>query len=146
MDPAKKIEAFDPAKKVFSFFDEFKNFAFKGNVIDLAVGVIIGAAFGKIISSLVENLIMPLIGLVLPNPKGYEGLSWSVGDKTIPYGKFLADVVSFLIVAVTLFFFIVKFLGWVMRTKKEEAAAPPPLTKDQELLTEIRDLLAKERG
>ena len=146
MEPLKAVSPSGASRKALSLFEEFKNFAFKGNVIDLAVGVIIGAAFGKIISSLVENLIMPLIGLVLPNPKGYEGLSWSVGDKTIPYGKFLADVVSFLIVAVTLFFFIVKFLGWVMRTKKEEAAAPPPLTKDQELLTEIRDLLAKERG
>ncbi len=138
--------ALDPRKKAFSLFEEFKNFAFKGNVIDLAVGVIIGAAFGKIISSLVDNIIMPLVGLVLPNPKGYEGLVWMVGEKPIPYGKFIADVVTFLIVALVLFLFIVKFLGWVLHTKKEEAAAPPPPTRDQELLTEIRDLLAQQNA
>jgi large conductance mechanosensitive channel len=136
----------EPAKKAVSLFDEFKNFAFKGNVIDLAVGVIIGAAFGKIISSLVDNIIMPLIGLVLPNPRGYEGLVWTIGDKTVPYGKFIGDVLYFLIVALALFLFIVKFLGWLMRTRKEEVAALPPLTKDQELLTEIRDLLATRRA
>lgn len=130
-----------PTKKVFSLFNEFKNFAFKGNVIDLAIGVIIGAAFGKIIDSLVKNIIMPSISLIPAFDKSYEKWVIAVGDKSIPVGQFLGDVVNFLIVAVALFFFIVKFLGWIMRTKKEEAAAPPPLTKDQELLTEIRDLL-----
>src|SRR5258708_24059211 len=123
MHPVQKMAALEPTKKVFSLYEEFKLFAFKGNVVDLAVGVIIGAAFGKIISSLVDNIIMPVIGLVLPNPKGYEGLVWTIGEKTIPYGKFIADVVSFLIVAVTLFLFISKFLGWLMRTRKEEIAA-----------------------
>ncbi len=141
MNPLGRIAAVNPAGKALSLFDEFKRFAFKGNVIDLAVGVIIGAAFGKIISSLVENIIMPLVGLVLPNARGYEGWVWTVGDKTVPYGKFLGDVVTFVILAATLFVFIVKFLGWVMRTRKAETA--PPLTKDQQLLTEIRDLLAK---
>jgi large conductance mechanosensitive channel len=144
MEPLKAVAGFNPAKRAFSLLEEFKNFAFKGNVIDLAVGVIIGAAFGKIVSSLVENIVMPLIGLVLPNAKGYEGWVWTVGDKAIPYGKFLGDVVAFLIVAASLFLFLSKFFGWVMRTKKAEAAAPPPLTKDQELLTEIRDLLARK--
>jgi large conductance mechanosensitive channel len=144
MDSLRKVTAFDPTKKAFSLFEEFKNFAFKGNVIDLAVGVIIGAAFGTIIKSLVDNIIMPLVGLVLPNEKGYEGLVWHVGEKGVPYGKFIADVVSFLIIAVVLFLFIVKFLGWLMRTKKEEAAAPPPPTREEVLLTEIRDLLAKD--
>jgi large conductance mechanosensitive channel len=95
---------------------------------------------------MVENIIMPVVGLFMPNPKGYEGLVWQVGEKTIPYGKFLADVVSFLIISLTLFFFVVKFLGWLMKLRKEEAAAPTPLTKEQELLTEIRDLLAKRPG
>ena len=130
-----------PTQKVFSLFDEFKNFAFKGNVIDLAVGVIIGGAFGKIVSSLVDNIIMPVVGMVLPGESGYEKWAVTVGEKTIPYGKFLGDVVSFLILAAALFFFIVKFLGWLMKSKAAEAAAPPPPTKDQELLTEIRDLL-----
>src|SRR5579885_3587032 len=144
MDPLKKVASLEPTKRAFSLLEEFKNFAFKGNVIDLAVGVIIGAAFGKIISSLVDNIIMPLIGLVLPNPKGYEGLVWRIGEKNVPYGKFLSDVVSFLIIAFTLYLFIVKFLGWIMHTRQQEAAAPPPLTKEQELLTQIRDLLRRE--
>jgi large conductance mechanosensitive channel len=135
----------NPARKAFSLFDEFKKFAFKGSVIDLAVGVVIGAAFGAIIKSLVDNIIMPLIGLIMPGGKGYEGWKLIIGEgenaKVIPYGKFIGEVVNFLIVALALFIFIVKFLGWIMKSKKEEAAAPPPPTKDQELLIEIRDLL-----
>ena len=139
MDPLKQLTALDPTQKAFSLLQEFKAFALKGNVIDLAVGVIIGAAFGKIISSLVENIFMPLIGLLLPGG-GYQHWVAEVGGTTIPYGKFLGDVVYFVIVALALFLFVVKFLGWVMRARKET----PPLTKDQELLTEIRDLLKKD--
>ena len=140
MNPLEKMAALDPRKKAFSLLQEFKNFALKGNVIDLAVGVIIGAAFGKIIASLVENIFMPLLGLILPGG-GYQHWVIEVGGATVPYGKFLGDVVYFLIVALALFLFVVKFLGWVIRSKE---AAPPPLTKDQELLTEIRDLLKKD--
>jgi large conductance mechanosensitive channel len=136
------IKSFDPAREALSLLDEFKAFAFKGNVIDLAIGVIIGGAFGNIVKSLVDNVIMPLIGVIVPGGKGYEGWVATIHGKVIPYGKFLGDAVNFLIVAAALFFFVVKFLGWVMRLKKEAAVAPPPLTKDQELLTEIRDLLA----
>jgi large conductance mechanosensitive channel len=145
MDPLKTIAALDPRKRAFSLYQEFKSFALKGNVIDLAVGVIIGAAFGKIISSLVDNIFMPLLGLVLPGG-GYQEWVFELDGKKIPYGKFLGDVVNFLVVALVLFIFVVKFLGWVMRAKKEEAATPPPLTVDQELLTEIRDLLLKAEG
>ena len=134
-----------PTKKAFSLFDEFKNFAFKGNVIDLAVGVIIGGAFGKIVTSMVDNIIMPLVGVILPGNKGYENWALTIGEKTVPYGKFIGDVVSFLILAAALFLFIVKFLGWLMKSKAAEAAAPPAPTKDQELLTEIRDLLKQQR-
>jgi large conductance mechanosensitive channel len=141
MDPLKQVTALDPRQKAFSLLQEFKNFALKGNVIDLAVGVIIGAAFGKIIASLVENIFMPLLGLILPGG-GYQDWVLEVGGTKIFYGKFVGDVVYFLIVALALFLFVVKFLGWVMRARKEEAAAPP-LTKEQELLTEIRDLLRK---
>ncbi len=134
-----------PTKKAFSLLDEFKNFALKGNVIDLAVGVIIGAAFGAIVNSLVKDIIMPLVSVILPAGGSYTEWAWDVGGKTIPYGKFLGEVVNFLIVALALFLFIVKFLGFIMRQRKEAAAAsPPPLTKDQELLTEIRDLLRRE--
>src|SRR5438309_8992398 len=143
MDSVKQVTSFDARRKAFSLFEEFKNFAFKGNVIDLAVGVIIGAAFGKIIDSLVKQIIMPLIGVLLPGKQGYLDWKWVVQGKEVPYGLFLGEVVNFLIVSLALFVFTVKFLGWVMRAKKEEEAAPGPLTKDQELLSEIRDLLKK---
>jgi large conductance mechanosensitive channel len=142
MEPAYESIAADARKKVFSLFDEFKKFAFKGNVVDLAIGVIIGAAFGAVVKSLVDDLIMPLIGLILPGDKGYEGWVWQVEGKTVPYGKFLGAIINFLLVALVLYIFIVKFLGWIMRSKKEEPSPPP--TKDQELLMEIRDLLKQK--
>jgi large conductance mechanosensitive channel len=129
------------AKQALSIFEEFKNFAFKGNVVDLAVGVIIGGAFGKIITSMVDNIIMPVVGVILPGNTGYENWALTFGEKTIPYGKFLGDVVSFLILAAALFFFIVKFLGWLM---KQKLGGPPAPTADQLLLTEIRDLLKQQ--
>ncbi len=129
-------------KQAFTLFEEFKNFAFKGNVVDLAVGVIIGVAFGKIVDSLVKHLIMPLISCIMPGEQGYLTWKWIINGKDVPYGLFLGEVLNFLIVAVVLFIFIVKFLGWIMKSKKQEAPpAPPPPTKDQELLGEIRDLL-----
>ena len=95
----------DPTKKAFSLFEEFKNFAFKGNVIDLAVGVIIGAAFGKIIDSLVKNIIMPFIGLIMPGDQGYAGWKWMIKGVEIPYGLFISEIVNFLVVALALFIF-----------------------------------------
>ena len=130
-------------EKPLALLEEFKNFALKGNVIDLAVGVIIGAAFGKIIDSLVKHIIMPTIGVLLPGEQGYLGWKLVIGGKEIPYGLFIGEMVNFVIVALALYIFIVKFLGFVMKTKKAEAAVPPAPTKDQELLTEIRDLLRK---
>lgn len=132
----------DPKKTALSLFEEFKKFAFKGNVIDLAVGVIIGAAFGKIIDSLVKHIIMPLVSLMLPSQQGYLGWKLVIGAKEIPYGLFLGEVVNFLIVALALFVFIVKFLGWLMKEKKEQPAPGPTL--DQQLLMEIRDLLKQK--
>ncbi|MFL6564771.1 MAG: large conductance mechanosensitive channel protein MscL [Burkholderiales bacterium] len=129
--------------RAFSLLDEFKQFALKGNVIDLAIGVIIGAAFGKIVDSLVKHIIMPLISVVVPGKQSYLEWKWLIDGKEVPYGLFLGEIVNFLILALVLFLFIVKFLGWVMRTRKEEVAAPPPPTKDQELLAEIRDLLKR---
>jgi large conductance mechanosensitive channel len=132
------------AKKAFSIVDEFQAFAFKGNVVDLAVGVIIGGAFGKIVDSLVKSVIMPLIGAFLPGEQGYLGWKLLINGKEVPYGLFIGEVVNFLIVAAALFFFIVKFLGFLMKSKQQAPAAPPAPTKDQELLSEIRDLLAKK--
>ena len=129
--------------RAFSMLEEFKQFALKGNVIDLAIGVIIGAAFGKIVDSLVKHIIMPLVSVVVPGKQGYVEWKWVIDGKEVPYGLFLGEVVNFLILAFVLYIFIVKFLGFIMRTKKQEAAAPPPPTKDQELLAEIRDLLKR---
>src|SRR5262245_2437416 len=95
----------DPTKTAFTLFNEFKNFAFKGNVIDLAVGVIIGGSFQKIVESLVKNVIMPLISIVTPGNQAYESWKPLVGGKQIPVGLFMADVVNFLLVALVLFFF-----------------------------------------
>jgi large conductance mechanosensitive channel len=136
----------DPTKKVFSLFEEFKNFALKGNVIDMAVGIIIGTAFGGIVKSLVEKIIMPLVSVVLPSDQSYTQWKWIPHGttKAVEYGQFLGEVLNFVIVALVLFIIIVKFLGFIMRTKKE--APPPPPTKDQELLAEIRDLLKNQRS
>jgi large conductance mechanosensitive channel len=135
------FKTIDPAKSAMSMLDEFKAFAFKGNVIDLAVGVIIGGAFGNIVNSLVHNILMPLVAVLLPGNRGYEHWVLVIGTKSVPFGRFLGDVVNFLIVAFVLYLFIVKFIGWLMAFRKEQIDTLPPLTKDQELLTEIRDLL-----
>ena len=81
-----------------------------------------------------------------PGKQGYTEWKWFINGKEIPYGHFLGEIVNFLIVALALFLFIVKFLGWLMHTRKEEVSAAPPLTKDQELLAEIRDLLKHQES
>ncbi len=103
-------------------WDEFKAFAFKGNMIDLAVAVVIGGAFGKVIDSLVKNVIMPLVSYVLPTKGGYE--TWQLGR--IQIGPFLSDTVSFLILALAVFLVIVKMVCMLMK----KPAPPPPNTKD----------------
>src|SRR5262245_12424578 len=107
MEPAQKAYS----QKAYSLLEEFKKFALKGNVIDLAVGVIIGTAFGNIINSLVKNVIMPLISLVLPAEQSYTQWKLVVNGKDVPYGLFLGEIVNFLIVALALYVFVVKFLG-----------------------------------
>ncbi len=130
-------------KKISGMLEEFKNFALKGNVVDLAIAVIIGAAFGKIIDSLVKHIIMPFVSVIMPGQQSYLGWKLVINGKDIPYGLFIGEIVNFLIIALALYIFIVKFLGLIIKHKEEKAAVPPPLTKDQELLTEIRDLLKK---
>ena len=138
---------------------EFKEFAMRGNVLDMAVGIIIGAAFGKIISSLVEDVLMPPIGLLLGkvdfsslfinlSGQSYPSLeaAKAAGAATLNYGIFFNTIVNFLIVAFAIFLLIKQVNRFT--AKKEEAPAappaPPPPTKDQELLSEIRDLLKKK--
>lgn len=124
-----------------SFIKEFKEFAFKGNVIDLAVGVIIGGAFGKIVSSLVEDVITPLLlnpALKAVGAEKIETLTWN----GVKYGNFLASVISFLCIAFVLFF-IIKGANKIEKKKVEEAPAPaaPEPTETEKLLAEIRDEL-----
>lgn len=146
MEQVKQSALLNARKNASSLLEEFKNFAFKGNVIDLAVGVVIGIAFGKIVDSLVKHLLMPLISVVVPGEQGYLGWKWVINSKEIPYGLFLGEIVNFLIVTLALYIFVVKFLGLLIKAKKKEAVAPPPPTKDQELLTEIRDLLKSAKS
>ncbi|WP_428910971.1 large conductance mechanosensitive channel protein MscL [Niallia sp. Krafla_26] len=120
-------------------WSEFKKFAMKGNVIDLAVGVVIGGAFGKIVTSLVNDLIMPLVGLLLGGVD-FSGLSHTFGDAEIKYGAFLQTVVDFLIIAFSIFLFI-RFINRFKKKKEEEQEAVKTVDKTEELLTEIRDLL-----
>lgn len=138
-----------------SLFKEFKEFAMRGNVIDLAVGVVIGAAFGKIVSALVDKVLMPPIGMMFGKVNFSElkivlQKAVTEGDKIITpevaigYGAFLQTLIDFVIIAFCIFL-VVK--AYQMAMKKEEAAPPPPAppTKDQELLTEIRDLLKQKQ-
>jgi large conductance mechanosensitive channel len=117
---------------------EFKSFAMKGNVVDLAVGIVIGAAFGKIVSSLVGDLIMPILGTILGGVD-FSGLALNVGSASVKYGKFIQSGVDFLIIAAAIFL-VVKLINRVNREEPKPAApAAPP--RQEVLLEEIRDLL-----
>ena len=117
---------------------EFKEFAMRGNVMDMAVGVIIGAAFGKIISSLVDDVLMPLVGMII-GKVDFSTLSAKVGDAELFYGRFIQNIVDFLIVAFCIFL-MVKAMN---KMKKEEAPAPeaPAGPTTEELLADIKDIL-----
>lgn len=127
-----------------SFFSEFKAFAMRGNVIDLAVGVVIGAAFGKIVTSLVDQVIMPPIGLLIGGVD-FSSYKWVLqapgadgkGEVAIQFGAFFNTMIQFAIVAFAIFL-VVKLMNRLIR-KEEAAPAPPP--PEVELLTQIRDLL-----
>lgn len=135
-----------------SFLQDFKAFAMRGNVIDLAVGVIIGGAFGKIVSSLVSDMIMPAIGLLVGGVN-FADLKWAmkaaqygvdgkqtVAAVTLNYGSFLQTAFDFLIIAFSVFLFI-RLITKLSAKKQETPAAPPAPTQEEVLLTEIRDLL-----
>ena len=143
----------DQKRKVFSLIEEFKNFAFKGNVVDLAVGVVIGSSFSNIVNSLVNNLITPIIGIVLPGDVGLKDWQIVVGEKQIPFGAFFNDVFGFLLTAAILFLFLKKFLVWLLTSRREGGLNKLPLTKDQELLrqnnevlNQIRDILSRNQS
>lgn len=121
---------------------EFKAFIIRGNVLDLAVGVIIGGAFGKIVSSLVNDLLMPALG-ILTGGHDFSEMMYKVGDAEIKYGAFLQSVIDFLIIAASIFLFI-KLLSKLQRKKEQKPAAPPEPSAEEKLLTEIRDLLKEQ--
>lgn len=123
--------------------NEFRKFISRGNVLDLAVAVIIGGAFGAIVNSLVDDILMPIVGVVIGGID-FSGLSINVGQAQVLYGNFIQAIVNFLVIAAAMFF--------VMRTynqlqKQEELDPPPPKVSDEvKVLTEIRDILIEDRG
>ena len=128
--------------------DEFKAFIMRGNVVDMAVGVIIGGAFGKIVTSLVNDIFMPIIGMVLGNVD-FTSLEIKLGEPVegaeqaaIRYGMFIQEIVNFLIIALCIFMFI-KLIAKIQKKKDETPAPAPEPTKEEVLLTEIRDALKK---
>ena len=134
----KKVEI----KKV-KMVDEFKNFISRGNVVDMAVGVIIGGAFGKIVTSLVNDILMPLIG-VLIGGHDFSNLSIKVKDASIAYGAFIQAIVDFLIIALCIFVMVKIFEKF--KRKEEPKEEPAKVDSDQVvLLREIRDLLKKNK-
>lgn len=125
------------------FLNEFKDFAMKGNVLDLAVGVVMGSAFGTIVTSLVEKIIMPLVGIIVGGVN-IADLSVKVGNATLGYGAFLQAIINFLIIAFSIFLFVKAINTATSKFKKAEEEAAPAVDPQLELLTEIRDLLAKK--
>lgn len=119
-------------------WNEFKKFAMKGNVLDLAVGVVVGTAFGKIVSSLVDDLIMPIIGILIGG-FDFKKLSITVGEAELKYGAFIQTVVDFLIIAFSIFLFV-RLINRFKR-KEEAAVEAPKVDEKEKLLMEIRDLL-----
>jgi large conductance mechanosensitive channel len=107
-------------------WQEFRNFAFKGNMIDLAVAVVIGTAFGKVVESLVKHIIMPILSYVIPNQGGYQ--AWHIGRLQI--GTFLSEILNFLIIALAVFIVIVKMIGYLMKRAAPPPAPAEPVTKD----------------
>lgn len=130
-----------------SVISEFKEFAMRGSVIDLAVGVVIGAAFGKIVTSLVENIVMPPIGMLLGGVD-FSGYKWVLvqaaadgkGEVALGYGAFLNTLIQFLIIAVAIFM-VIKAINKATKKENPAAAEEPMIPADVTLLTEIRDLL-----
>ncbi len=128
-----------------SMIDEFKEFALKGNVVDLAVGVIIGAAFGKVVSTLVETVLMPPIGFLM-NGVDFKDLGINLGTAAKPvlikYGAFIQSIIDFAIVAFVLFM-VIKAMNRLKKKPVEVSVVPPPPAQSEIYLKEIRDQLAK---
>ena len=131
-------------KKISKSADEFKTFISRGNVVDMAVGVIVGSAFGKIVTSLVNDLLMPLIGVIIGG-LNFSSLSFKVGDATIAYGNFSQTIIDFLIISVCIFMMVKFFERFKKKEEKEEKKEEPKKSDEVLLLEEIRDLLKKKK-
>lgn len=123
------------------FIQEFKAFAMKGNVMDLAVAVVIGAAFGKIVSSLVDNIIMPLVA-VITGGLDFTTFSFSIGEAVVAYGVFMQSIIDFVIIAFSIFL-VIKQMNRFNKKKAEEPVKEVEPSKEEVLLTEIRDELRR---
>ena len=131
-------------EKIKKELQEFREFVLRGNVLDLAVGVIIGGAFSKIVSSLVNDVLMPLIGILIGGVD-FKNLTLTIGDAKITYGNFIQNVIDFLIIAACIFV-IVKVINKIIKLlKKEEKKEEPKKPEDIILLEEIRDLIKKKK-
>jgi large conductance mechanosensitive channel len=126
-----------------SFINEFKEFAMKGSVMDMAIGVIIGGAFGKIVTSLVDDLIMPILGIFTGGVNFADLKYVMTEDNAIAYGAFIQNIIDFLLIALSIFI-VIKLINKARRPKEEEEAAPEEPAEDVKLLGEIRDLLKEK--
>ncbi len=131
-----------------AWIEEFKAFALKGNVMDMAVGVIIGGAFGKIVTSLVNDIIMPLVSLITGGSKDLANLSWKMSDAedaaVLKYGAFCQTVLDFLIISLSIFFAVKILCSFRAKAKEQtEEEKPAPVSEEVLLLREIRDALKK---
>ena len=139
-----KIVEVESVKKISKSADEFKVFISRGNVVDMAVGVIVGGAFGKIVTSLVNDLLMPLIGVVIGG-LDFSALSLKVGDATVAYGNFIQTIIDFIIIALCIFAMIKFFEKFKKKEEKEVKKEETKKSDEVLLLEEIRDLLKKKK-
>ena len=126
-------------------WNEFKTFALKGSVLDLAIGVVIGAAFSKIISALVDNILTPILGMIIGG-KNFETLVLRVGESELQYGLFISAIIDFLIVALVLFIFVKAINKLIRKEPSQPAPAPAEKSPELKVLEEIRDSLKKQNS
>ncbi len=129
-------------RKMKKFFEEFKAFILRGNIVELAIGVIIGGAFNGLVTSLLDNIISPIIGCF--NVGGFNNIHVKIWNANLYIGAFITDVVNFLIMALVVFLMLKGVMKLMSLAKKEKEAAPPEPSKEEVLLTEIRDLLKEQ--
>ena len=123
-------------ENAMSLFDEFKQFLLRGNVVDLAVAVVIGVAFGAVVTALVEGLITPLVAAVIGEPS-FEGLDFTINDSVFLYGSFLNALITFVTVAAVVFFLVVKPINMLMHLMRNEPTPDPTTKKCPECLSEV---------